>query len=72
MGRRDILSIFGGDYPPPDGSAIRNFIHVVDLAQSHVAALKKCQEGTGFHIVNVGTGTCYSVSGVLQTFDNIN
>jgi UDP-glucose 4-epimerase len=72
MGRRDVLSVFGGDYPTPDGSAIRDFIHVVDLARAHVAALQKCEVGTGFHIVNVGTGTGYSVFEVLQTFEKIN
>lgn len=72
IGRRDVLSVFGGDYPTPDGSAIRDFIHVVDLARAHVAALQKCEVGTGFHIVNVGTGTGYSVFEVLQTFEKIN
>ena len=72
MGRRDVLSVFGGDYPTPDGSAIRDFVHVVDLARAHVAALQKCEVETGFHIVNVGTGTGYSVFEVLQTFEKIN
>ena len=72
LGRRDLLSIFGGDYPTPDGSAIRDFIHVVDLAEAHVAALRKCQGGAGFHVVNVGTGRGYSVFEVLRTFENIN
>ena len=72
LGRRDLLSIFGGDYPTSDGSAIRDFIHVVDLAEAHVAALQKCQGGAGFHIVNVGTGRGYSVFEVLRTFENIN
>ena len=72
LGKRDVLRIFGGDYPTPDGSAIRDFIHVVDLAEAHISALQKCQEGTGFHILNVGTGVGYSVFEVLRTFENIN
>lgn len=72
MGRRDVLKIFGGDYPTPDGSAIRDYIHVVDLAEAHVAALQKCREGAGFHIVNVGTGRGYSVFEILRTFESIN
>ena len=73
LGRRDMLRIFGDDYPTPDGSAIRDFIHVVDLAEAHVAALQKCQGGgCSFHIVNVGTGKGYSVFQVLRTFENIN
>ncbi|MDC6455445.1 UDP-glucose 4-epimerase GalE [Alphaproteobacteria bacterium] len=72
LGRRDVLSIFGGDYPTPDGSAIRDFIHVVDLAKAHFSALQKCQEGVGFCIVNVGTGRGYSVFEVLRTFESTN
>lgn len=72
LGKRDVLSIFGGDYPTPDGSAIRDFIHVVDLAEAHVAALRKCNEGAGFRIVNVGTGKGYSVFELLRTFEKIN
>ena len=67
-----MLRIFGGDYPTPDGSAIRDFIHVVDLAKAHIAALRKCQGKTGFHIVNIGTGTGYSVFEVLRTFEKTN
>ena len=72
IGKLDILNIFGGDYPTPDGSAIRDFIHVVDLATSHVAALQKCNDGAGFRIVNVGTGKGYSVFEVIRTFEKIN
>lgn len=72
LGRRNVLKIFGGDYPTPDGSPIRDFIHVVDLAEAHVSALEKCREGAGFHVVNVGTGKGYSVFEVLRMFENIN
>ena len=72
LGKRDVLRIFGGDYPTPDGSAIRDFIHVVDLAEAHVSALQKSQEEAGFHIINVGTGTGYSVFEVLRIFENTN
>ena len=72
LGRRDTLRIFGDDYPTPDGSAIRDFIHVVDLGKAHISALQKCQVGASFHIVNVGTGKGYSVFEVLRAFENIN
>lgn len=72
LGRHNRLSIFGGDYPTPDGSAIRDFIHVVDLAKAHISALQKCFEKSGFHIVNIGTGKGYSVLEVLRTFEKIN
>lgn len=72
LGRQEVLNIFGGDYPTPDGSAIRDFIHVVDLAKAHVASLQKCLEGNGYHIVNIGTGKGHSVFEVLRTFEKIN
>ncbi|MDA7720331.1 UDP-glucose 4-epimerase GalE [Alphaproteobacteria bacterium] len=69
LGKREYLNIFGGDYPTPDGTAIRDFIHVVDLAKAHVCALQKCNETRGCNIVNIGKGKGYSVLEVLRAFE---
>ena len=68
VGKREKLSVFGNDYPTPDGTCIRDYIHVVDLARGHVAALKKIQEQAGLFICNLGTGTGYSVMDVVNAF----
>jgi len=60
-GRRPQLAVFGGDYPTPDGTGVRDYIHVVDLAQGHVAALRALAERPGVLTVNLGTGRGYSV-----------
>ena len=68
VGRRESLSVFGGDYDTPDGSAIRDYIHVVDLAEGHLAALDALAADRGSRgctAVNLGTGTGYSVLDVL-------
>jgi UDP-glucose 4-epimerase len=66
VGRRPHLTIFGDDYPTPDGTGKRDYIHVVDLAKGHVAALAKLDAGTvGCVPVNLGTGTAYSVKEML-------
>ena len=80
IGKRDQLSVFGGDYPTPDGTGVRDYIHVVDLANGHLKALKKIQpvegneqgpkKGTGEHIWNLGTGHGYSVLNVISAFEN--
>jgi UDP-glucose 4-epimerase len=67
-GRLAELKVFGGDYDTPDGTAIRDYLHVVDLANGHVAALKKA-ETPGVHIYNLGTGRGYSVKEVIETFE---
>jgi UDP-glucose 4-epimerase len=68
-GRRARLSVFGGDYPTPDGTGVRDYIHVVDLARGHLAALKKLFEsGEGF-TVNLGTGKGYSVLEIVRAFE---
>jgi UDP-glucose 4-epimerase len=71
VGRRPRLNIFGGDYPTPDGTGIRDYIHVVDLALGHVAALAKLMEaGTAReNIVNLGTGRGHSVLEVVKSFE---
>jgi len=74
-GLRNKLNIYGNDYNTPDGTAIRDYIHVVDLAKAHVAALKRMTEErqkSNFEIFNIGTGTGYSVLQVVQAFENAN
>lgn len=69
VGKRDKLHVFGNDYPTPDGTCIRDYIHVVDLAEGHAAALKLFEkEGCGLRIYNLGTGRGYSVLEVLNAF----
>ena len=65
VGRREKLSVYGGDYPTPDGTGIRDYIHIMDLADSHVAAVKKIFEPdfVGVKIYNLGTGKGASVIG---------
>ncbi|TYQ00396.1 UDP-glucose 4-epimerase [Tenacibaculum adriaticum] len=70
-GIREQLSVFGDDYPTPDGTAIRDYIHVVDLAKAHIAALKRLLENKNkqnFEFFNVGTGTGSSVLEVINAF----
>lgn len=62
------LSVFGGDYNTPDGTCIRDYLHVVDLAKGHIKALDKLNEGNGVYIYNLGTGVGYSVLDVVNTF----
>ena len=61
--------MFGNDYDTPDGTGVRDYIHVVDLAIGHVKALKKIQEKSGVSIYNLGTGVGYSVLDVLHAFE---
>lgn len=68
VGRRDSLAIFGHDYPTADGTGVRDYIHVVDLADGHVAALKKCHDQPGVHIFNLGAGYGHSVLDVVNAF----
>ena len=68
VGRRDVLSVFGNDYPTSDGTGVRDYIHVVDLADGHVAALNNRATGPGFHIYNLGTGKGYSVLQMVEAF----
>lgn len=68
VGRRDKLSVFGSDYPTPDGTGVRDYIHVTDLAQGHVAALQRLLGQPGSFTVNLGTGRGYSVLEVVAAF----
>ena len=64
------LSIFGDDYDTPDGTGVRDYIHVVDLAKGHVKAIEKLnKEGSGIYIYNLGTGKGYSVLDIVKTFE---
>ena len=68
-GKLECLSVFGNDYPTPDGTGVRDFIHVTDLAKGHLKALKKLVPGSGVSIYNLGTGTGYSVLDVLHAYE---
>ncbi|MDB5798759.1 MAG: UDP-galactose-4-epimerase [Paucimonas sp.] len=69
IGRRDKLSVFGNDYPTPDGTGVRDYIHVVDLARGHVAALDRLFASEGSFTVNLGTGRGYSVLEAVRAFE---
>ena len=68
VGKLERLNVFGNDYPTRDGTGVRDYIHVVDLAKGHHAALKKLSENCGLVIYNLGTGNGYSVLEVLNAF----
>jgi UDP-glucose 4-epimerase len=70
-GLREKLSVFGADYPTPDGTGVRDYIHVVDLAEGHVAALKYLCRATGMLTVNLGTGCGYSVLDMVRSFEKV-
>ncbi len=72
VGRREKLSVFGNDYDTPDGTGVRDYIHVVDLAKGHVAAVRYTAEHTGCEVFNLGTGTGYSVLDMVNTFQEVN
>ena len=65
------LSVFGNDYPTPDGTGVRDYIHVVDLARGHTAALRELTKTEGVLTVNLGTGQGYSVLEVVRAFENV-
>ena len=69
VGKREELGVFGDDYDTPDGTGVRDYIHVVDLAIGHVKALKKIEEKAGLKIYNLGTGVGYSVLDVVKNFE---
>ena len=69
VGKREELGVFGDDYDTPDGTGVRDYIHVVDLALGHVKALKKIEEKAGLKIYNLGTGCGYSVLDVVHNFE---
>ncbi|WP_019140823.1 UDP-glucose 4-epimerase GalE [Noviherbaspirillum massiliense] len=69
VGRRERLSVFGNDYPTPDGTGVRDYIHVVDLAQGHLAALDELFRSGRSFTVNLGTGKGYSVLEIVRAFE---
>ena len=72
VGRREQLSVFGNDYDTPDGTGVRDYIHVVDLAKGHVAAVDFVEKNTGCDVFNLGTGTGYSVLDMVKAFREVN
>ena len=69
IGKLDHLNVFGNDYDTPDGTGVRDYIHVVDLALGHVKAVEKVESGDGLFIYNLGTGKGYSVLDVVHAFE---
>lgn len=69
VGKRETLNIFGNDYPTKDGTGVRDYIHVVDLARGHLKALEKLQSNPGLVTYNLGTGVGYSVLDVMHAFE---
>ncbi len=72
IGRRPELSVFGNDYDTHDGTGVRDYIHVVDLAKGHVAAVNYVNRNKGCEVFNLGTGTGYSVLDMVNTFRDVN
>ena len=72
VGRREKLSVYGNDYPTHDGTGVRDYIHVVDLAKGHVAAVEYASANRGCEVFNLGTGTGYSVLDMVNTFMEVN
>ena len=69
VGKLEKVHVFGNDYPTPDGTGIRDYIHVVDLAKGHVCAIRKLAENPGLVVYNLGTGHGYSVLDVIHAFE---
>lgn len=72
VGKRDKLSVFGNDYATHDGTGVRDYIHVVDLARGHVKALQYLENHRGIEAINLGTGTGYSVLEMVKAFSRVN
>ena len=72
VGKLEKLHVFGNDYDTHDGTGVRDYIHVVDLARGHVKALKAIENKCGVEIFNLGTGTGYSVLDIVKTFEKVN
>ena len=70
VGKREHLNVFGNDYPTPDGTGVRDYIHVVDLAKGHVAAIDYLSEHKGEAVFNLGTGNGYSVLDMVHAFES--
>lgn len=68
-GELEVLNVFGDDYDTPDGTGVRDYIHVVDLAKGHIKAIEQLKKETGTHIYNLGTGVGYSVFDIIHAFE---
>lgn len=71
VGRLEHLSVFGNDYPTPDGTGVRDYIHVMDLSDGHIAALEKVGNKAGLRVYNLGTGNGYSVLEMVKAFERV-
>jgi UDP-glucose 4-epimerase len=71
IGKREMLSVYGGDYPTRDGTGVRDYIHVTDLVLGHLRALEKLRAQTGLLTVNLGTGVGYSVLEMVRAFERV-
>ena len=74
IGKRDCLSVFGNDYETPDGTCIRDYIHVVDLAKAHIVAVERLinkKNKNNTEVFNLGTGNGYSVMDIIKSFEKI-
>ena len=72
VGKLEKVHVFGNDYPTPDGTGVRDYIHVVDLAEGHVAAIEYARDHTGCEAFNLGTGEGYSVLDIVHAFERVN
>lgn len=72
VGKREKLHVFGNDYDTLDGTGVRDYIHVVDLAKGHLAALKAIEKNCGVEVYNLGTGKGYSVLEIVKAFEAVN
>ena len=72
VGKLDHLNVFGNDYDTPDGTGVRDYIHVVDLALGHLKAIDKARTMTGVEVYNLGTGKGYSVLDIVKAFERVN
>ena len=70
LGERPQFEIFGTDYPTPDGTCLRDYVHVIDIAEAHILAMRK-MDAPGFHVYNIGTGTSHSVQEVWKIAEEI-
>jgi UDP-glucose 4-epimerase len=68
VGKLEKVHVYGDDYPTPDGTGVRDYIHVVDLALGHLKAIEHCSDKEGVHIYNLGTGNGYSVLQIINAF----
>lgn len=68
-GKNKLLNVFGGDYNTHDGTCVRDYIHVFDLAKGHINALKKLSDHKGYSVVNLGTGIGYSILDIVHEFE---